>query len=223
MKQPCAKSGSLKVGSFTRGQFPRESDPNHSRNRFVGQEALDRREEDGRVRVAFGLKAHSGGLGPRRRRHQRWRDSGHRQSSDRARRFNRRRFREPAVSRGGEPGRRGPPRDLVGRGVAAVRPGRGQRDVQRPSSGHVPSRHLVAACAVLVPEPMPAWSVERNPRSAFPHAQSRGRTLSRLCWSELCSDMRTECCHSPGKTTGGARGKRRERLRSKPRRRRSRR
>jgi hypothetical protein len=49
-------------------------------------------------------------------------------------------------------------RDLVGRGVAAARR-TAVKEMRAAIERSRLSRHLVAACAVLLPEPMPAWSV----------------------------------------------------------------
>jgi len=50
-------------------------------------------------------------------------------------------------------------RDLVSRGVAAARRA-AVKEMRAAIERSRLSRHLVAACAVLVPEPMPAWSVD---------------------------------------------------------------
>ena len=96
-------------------------------------------------------------------------------------------------------------RDLVGRGVAAAR----RAAVKEMRSGHRAVTFVAASGGGLCGARARADAClerQRNPRSAFPHAQSRGRTLSRRA-GPSGADMRTECCHPPGKTTGGARGK----------------
>jgi len=50
-------------------------------------------------------------------------------------------------------------RDLVSRGVAAARRAAVNEMGAAVARSRL-SRHLVAACAVLVPEPMPAWSID---------------------------------------------------------------
>lgn len=50
-------------------------------------------------------------------------------------------------------------RELVSRGVAAARRA-ALNEMWAAINRSRLSRHLVAACAVLVPEPMPAWSVD---------------------------------------------------------------
>ncbi len=50
-------------------------------------------------------------------------------------------------------------RDLVSRGVAAARRA-AVKEMRAAVERSRLSRHLVATCAVLVPEPMPAWSID---------------------------------------------------------------
>jgi hypothetical protein len=68
-------------------------------------------------------------------------------------------------------------RDQVSRGVAAARRA-ADKEMRAAIERSRQSRHRVAACAVLVPEPMPAWSVDEILAVHFPHAQSQGRALS---------------------------------------------
>jgi hypothetical protein len=112
----------------------------------------------GRLRVAFGLKAHSGwsalvvvGI-----------DDGEVQVIDRRRielvdAADARSSRQPyhaAESLDAEAAR-----DLVSCGVAAARRA-ALKEMRAAIERSRQARHLVAACAVLVPEPMPAWSVD---------------------------------------------------------------